>query len=165
MTVPRAPISSSTTPTCSCFHHLLTSLLNSWYFLLFLILSLLRLIQLEQKYQLLSPCVLYCQLERCLVFLLPSNCHNGNEYPTTISLLHFLMFLLARIHTMSPSNPIYSFYKGPNELSLPHCHDAVYAPSEPVSRIKCPYVAHFYPICSHNQHNGLSLVLSMWYFT
>ena len=43
--------------------------------------------------------VLYWQLQLCLVFLTLSHCHTEHVYPTSRSLLHFVLFFIGCFHT------------------------------------------------------------------
>ena len=90
VTLPRAPVTTGTTPTVFSLQNLPFSLFTSWYFSIFSVSFALQLHQLVQQYRWLSPFTLSCQLNLCLVFLPLLRCYTEHWYPTTLSLLHLL---------------------------------------------------------------------------
>ena len=157
VTLPTAPITTGTS-----FHNLPISLFESWYFPLSPFLFPLLLHQVVQQYWWLSLFALSYQLQLCLVFLPLSCCHTEHWYPTTLSLLRFLLLLLGRVDTTFLCVLTHSSYKGPNGLTLlPYCVVS-YILSEQISH------NHLLSVCcivSYNLHRRLSLVLPMWCFT
>ena len=96
--------------------------------------------QLVQQYWWLSTFTLSCQLKLFLVYLPLLRSHTEHWYLTTLSLLHFLLLFMGRVHNIFLCVQNYSSYKGPNGLSLLHCHVISYILSELISHILLPSV-------------------------
>ena len=70
-----------------------------------------------------------------LVFLPLSHCYTEGCYPTTLSLLYFLLMLLGCVFTIFLCVLTHSSHKDPNGLSLLHFCVISYILSEPISCI------------------------------
>ena len=70
-----------------------------------------------------------------LVFLPLSHCHTEGCFPTTLSLLYFLLLLLGCVFTIFLCVLAHSSHKDPNGLSLLHSCAVYYILSEPISCI------------------------------
>ena len=112
----------------------------------------------------------FWELKLCLVFLPPSRCHIEHWYLTKISLLHFPLLLLGRVHTIFSYLLAHSFYKGPNGFSLLHCCVVSNIFSKPISHTHLLNVAQFHLffhiICTGSFHwtyrCGALYTLSWW---